>query len=78
MSAAIKDKKIKDIRVIGTTNSIRDTREGKGSSPCHWRSPGILGWPVEGRRAEGGEGLKSAFYIILIDSERSLSTITAP
>ena len=75
MSAAIKDKKIKDIRVIGTTNFIRDTREGKGSSPCHWRSPGILGWPVEGRRAEG---LKSAFYIILIDSERSLSTITAP
>ena len=54
MSAAIKDKKIKDIRVIGTTNFIRDTREGKGSSPCHWRSPGILGWPVEGRRAEGG------------------------
>ena len=56
MSAAIKDKKIKDIRVIGTTNSIRDTREEKGSSPCHWRSPGILGWPVEGRRAEGGGG----------------------
>ena len=42
MSATRKVKKIKDIRVIETTNSLRDTQEGKGTSPCHWRSPGSL------------------------------------
>ena len=77
--------------MIGTTNSIRDTREGKGSSPCHWRSPGSLprensnlGVACWGKACGGGGdrlilgALKSAFYIILIDSERSLSTITVP